>query len=247
LSKKIVFAGIGFLVVFMYVYGFYKFGGTEGLQTLANDSRQRAAMEDDFHHSFAASLLGDLGRTDMQAYLLYRVCRPENDMPYSMGRTYFGAAITLIPGPLWRNRPPSKIKETWDILYGARTFEREFGGTAFSDRPITTRIMGLAGETMANFGPYAIPLAFSILGACVGFTRRRIEEWRLSDDSRLLLVPLLTTICLTVLTGDSDNVLFVAQMSGAVPFVILFLGSKKRTLKSSYVQSRIALCPTSAS
>ena len=169
-------------------------------------------MEDDFHHSFTASLLGDLGRADMQAYVLYRLSRPENDFSYALGRTYFGAAITVIPGPLWRDRQPSKVKEVWDILYGAKTFEQEFGRTAFSDRPITTRIFGLAGETMANFGPYAVPLAFSVLGLCVGWSRpRRSGSGAVGRQLVLLLGPLLTTMCITLLTGDSDNVLFIVR------------------------------------
>jgi hypothetical protein len=248
LPKKIVFAGLGFLMAFMYVYGFYKFGGSEGLKAVAQGTEARAAMEDDFHHSFAASLLGDLGRSDMQAYVLYRLSRPENDVSYAMGRTYFGSSITVIPGPLWRaDRPPSKIKEVWDILYGARSYEREFGTTAFSDRPITTRIFGLAGETMANFGPFAIPLAFSVLGVCVGWTRRCIRKWRFYGDSRLLLAPLLTTICLTVLTGDSDNVLNYCQMSAAVPFTIIFLGSKKSAFENADMKRKVQLFPASAS
>jgi hypothetical protein len=245
LTKTMVFAGLGFLVVFMYVYGFYKFGGSDGLKAMTQGADQRAAMEEDFHHSFTASLLGDLGRADMQAYVLYRLSRPENDFSFALGRTYFGSAITVLPGPVWRDRPPSKVKEVWDILYGARTYEREFGRTAFSDRIITTRIFGLAGETMANFGPYSVPFGFCLLGACVGWSRRRISEWRLSGDSRLLLAPLLTMICLTVLQGDSDNVIFYCQMSGAVPFAIIFLGSKRGTMVP-VLKRRVALAPASA-
>jgi hypothetical protein len=245
LTKTMVFAGLGFLVVFMYVYGFYKFGGSEGLKAMTQGAEQRASMEEDFHHSFTASLLGDLGRADMQAYVLYRLSRPENDFPLAFGRTYFGSAITVLPGPLWRDRPPSKVKEVWDVLYGARTFEQEFGRTAFSDRIITTRIFGLAGETMTNFGPYSVPFGFLILGACVGWSRRRIAEWRVAGDSRLLLAPLLTMICLTVLQGDSDNVIFYFQMSGAVPFAIIFFGSQRGSL-SPAAPLRVALSPASA-
>ena len=122
LTKTMVFAGLGFLVVFMYVYGFYKFGGSDGLKAMTQGADQRAAMEEDFHHSFTASLLGDLGRADMQAYVLYRLSRPENDFSFALGRTYFGSAITVLPGPVWRDRPPSKVKEVWDILYGVRTY-----------------------------------------------------------------------------------------------------------------------------
>jgi hypothetical protein len=228
IPKKVIFAGVGFLMVFMYVYSFYKFAGTEGMSQLAEGSQNRASVEESSHFSVAEAALGDLGRSDVQAFVLYRITSPDSDYSYALGRTYFGALGLIVPGPLWRDRPPSKVKEGWDVLFGARSYEREFGTTAFSDHPITTRLFGLAGETMLNYGPYPVPLSFVVLGLVVGWSRRRIAQWRANADLRLLLAPFLTTICLLILTADSDNLLYYCEMSGVVPFAIVFLGSVRR-------------------
>jgi hypothetical protein len=224
IPKRVVFVGLCFLMAFMYVYGFYKVAGVDGIRSFVEGSQPRTAVADDAHHSIDAALLEDLGRSDIQALVLYRITRPESDFSYALGRTYLSALIAPLPGPLWRDRPPTKVREGWDVLYGARTYEREFGTTAFSDRPITTRIFGLAGEAMLNFGPYVIPLFFAFLGLAVGWTRRRIAEWQ-RGDVRLFLAPLCTTLCFLVLTADSDNIVYYFQTSGAVVLLILFLGS----------------------
>jgi hypothetical protein len=235
--RKVIFVGMGFLVAFMYVYSFYKFAGSDGLRDFAESSHLRSAVEEHSHFSVAESALGDLGRADVQAFVLYRISSPDSDYSYAMGRTYLGALGLMIPGPLWRDRPPSKVKEGWDVLFGARAYEREFGTTAFSDHPITTRLFGLAGETMLNFGPLLVPMSFALLGFAVGWTRRRIADWRYGD-LRLFLAPYLTTICLLILTADSDNILYYCEMSGVVPFAILFFGSVRRLAASEAVAAR---------
>jgi hypothetical protein len=236
--KKIIFAGLGFLVAFMYVYSFYKFAGANGMRDFAESSHLRAAVEEHSHFSVAESALGDLGRADVQAFTLYRISHPDSDYSYALGRTYLGALGLIVPGPLWRDRPPSKVKEGWDVLFGARAYEREFGTTAFSDHPINTRLFGLAGETMLNFGPLLVPLSFVVLGFAVGWIRRRIGDWRFGD-LRILLAPFLTVICLLILTADSDNLLYYCQMSGFVPIAILFFGSTKQVAGSETVPSRL--------
>jgi hypothetical protein len=225
--KKVILVGMGFLVVFMYVYSFYKFAGSEGMRDFAEGSNLRSSVEESSHFSVAESALGDLGRSDVQAFTLYRITRPESDYSFALGRTYLGALGLIVPGPLWRDRPPSKVKEGWDVLFGARAYEREYGTTAFSDHPITTRLFGVAGEAMLNFGPLLVPLSYAILGFFVGWARRRIANWKMGDV-RLFLAPFLTVLCLLILTADSDNILYYCEMSGLVPFAILFFGSERR-------------------
>jgi hypothetical protein len=246
--KKVVFAGLGFLIAFMYVYSFYKFAGTDGVRDLTAGSEHWSAVEESSHFSVAESALGDLGRSDVQAFVLYRIMSPDSDYSYSLGRTYLATLGLIVPGPLWRDRPPSKVKEGWDVLFGARSYEREYGTTAFSDHPITARIFGLAGETMLNFGPLPVPLAFAVLGLAVVWSRRRIAEWRARGDIRLLLAPFLTTICLLILSADSDNILYYCEMSGAVPLAILFFGSRRRaaTTGDEYVHLPTRLLVASA-
>ena len=84
---------------------------------------------------------------------------------------------------------------------------------------------GLLGETMLNFGPFPVPLAYMLFGMIVGRLRRFL--WRLqSDDTRLLLLPLLVMSCLSILNSDSDNLLFNFIKDGLMPITAVWIGSR---------------------
>jgi hypothetical protein len=169
--------------------------------------------------------LGDLARADLQAFLLYRLQREQRDYQYSWGRTYLGALIMLWPWQLWPSwfppRPVTKVKEGTELQYGAGTFEKDVVGSS--------RVYGIAGETMFNFGPYAIPIAYLLFGLLVGWVRKLLLTM-LPGDSRLLIVPLLINLCFTVMAGDSDNVIFFLFKNGSIPFFIVLLSSSKNYL-----------------
>ena len=232
ISKKLIFIGCIFMVVFMYFYGFFKDSGVKGLKVL-DSARARAELTEQTGRSFDSTLLGDLGRSDVQAFVLYRILRPESDYEYAWGRTYFGALALLIPRSIWPDRPPTKVKEGTEVQYG-----REGNDATYKRGPYTpgiwetSRVYGLAGETMLNFGPVPVPFAFLIFGLVVRSIRRLMMTLG-PTDSRLMLLPFLANLCFVILASDSDNILFFLIKNGAVPFVVLALASIKQVVTNT--------------
>jgi hypothetical protein len=220
IKKKHIAFGLVFMVLFMYIYGFYKAGGLEGLNTALQGQKARAELASKKGRGLEPLLLQDLGRSDIQAFLLYRLMRHDSDYEYAWGRTYFGTATFLIPKAIWPERPPAAGKEGVEAQYGRGTF------TAGWD---TSKIYGLTGEAMLNFTPFAIPFSFIPLGIAVGTVRRCLLSWE-SDDSRLLLLPMLVNLCFVILVGDSLNVLFFLIKNSSVPSLVIWLSSKKEII-----------------
>jgi hypothetical protein len=215
LNKMVVFVGICFLVVFMYVYGFYKDLGRDTWSAFeAGAIPAEASMK--MRRTLDVLILGDLGRADVQAFLLYRLLRPDRDYHYAWGGTYLASATLLIPRAFWPDRPPGKVKAGTEAQYGVGSWDE--------DKWRSSLVYGLAGETMLNFGPIAVPFAYLIFGVIVGRLQHFFSKLRHSD-TRLLLYPFLVSLCFSFLQSDSDNLLFNFIKNGLVPIFIIWFGS----------------------
>lgn len=215
--KQIIYSGIVFLITFMYIYGFYKGVGSDVIK-LVDDFSVRFELETETGRTIETILLGDLGRSDVQAFLLYRLTRPYSDYEYAWGRTYVGAAALLIPRSLWPDRPETKVKAGTQVQYGIAVFP-----TIRS-----SRIYALAGETMLNFGVTVVPIAFAVFGLLVRKLRLWFSSWA-ANDARWLFAPFLVNMCFLLLTADSDNLVFVLVKNGTVPFIVVYLSVKITT------------------
>lgn len=218
LGKKMVYAGVTFLVLFMYAYGFYKTGGVQGLANLLTPA-DRVEYAINTRRTIAATLLGDLARSDIQAFILYRLSDNGSDYQPAYGRTYVGAISLMIPRAIWPERPPTKVKEGTEVQYGRGMWVQ---GVFES-----SRVYGLVGEAMLNFGYFGIPLAFAVLGYTVGRLRAYLSSLS-NQDIRMLLIPLLVNACFVMLVGDSDNLVFFLLKNGLLPWVVVHLGSATR-------------------
>ncbi len=223
--RKLLMAGAVFVLVFMYAYGFYKSLGTDAFEILA-ESGDVAAVEAESGRSIESLLLLDLARTDVQAFLLYRLSpsTPHVEYQYRFGRTYAGALSLLIPRQLWPDRPPTKVAAGTDALYGQGTYE--------SGRLESSRAYGLGGEVTLNFGVFAIPVAYALFGAVVGFAHRWQSRLR-SRDSRRLLVTFITIASFYVLAWDADNIVFFLIKNGFLPAMVVFLSSRRVPLSGN--------------
>jgi hypothetical protein len=224
-SKKILAIGLVFLIAFMYVYGFYKESGLQAL-TAFEGQAARAEMEQKTGRTFQGLLLGDLGRSDVQAFLLYRLWAAPTNYEYAWGRTYLGTAALLVPRAIWPERPVTKVKDGTEAMFGKGSHRPGMWEAA--------NVYGLAGETMLNFGPLAVPLAFIVLGLGVKKVRRlsaALDE----QDIRLLMIPFLLILAANVLVSDSDNLLWWTVKSGMVPFLVIAAGSSKSFIRSSHL------------
>lgn len=215
-SKKFIIIGCIFLVTFLYFYGFYKDSGLDGLAALQS-AEARVELTQQTGRGLETALLGDLARSDVQAFLLYRLSTP-NNYEYALGRTYAGGLSVLIPRSIWPDRPLTKIKEGTEAQYGRGSF--------VPGRWQSSRVYGLTGEAMLNFSPVAVPFVFLILGITVGYVRRLMINLN-AADIRLLLLPFLINFCFILLASDSDNIVFFLVKNGAVPFLVLMLCSIK--------------------
>lgn len=217
IPRRVIVAGLALLLTFMYLYGFYKSVGRDALRAFEG-ADMRAELVEETGRSFEAMLLADLGRSDIQAFILYRQDHPVVAVDHARGRTYLGALALLVPRALWPDRPPAKVKEGTELFYGE--------GSYIPERTYVSYVYGLAGEAMLNFGPWAVPAAFAVLGILVGSLNRRMRAYA-PRDARQLMVPFLVNLCIVVLVSDSDNVVFTLVKNGAVPFLVLLLGSNR--------------------
>ncbi len=216
LGRRLALAGLAFLFLFMIAYSHYKSSGPEAVRVLSSP------MEDVGPGHYGSRplegvLLGDFSRSAVQALVLERIMAPGSDYELAGGRTYLGTLSLLVPRRLWADRPPSKTVEGTEALYGRGTY------SAGSLR--TSRIFGLGGETMLNFGPAAVPLAYLLLGLLVGWTASLIDRLK-SGDMRLLLAPFLVHLLVILLIGDSDLLLVTAVKNGAIPLAAIVASAR---------------------
>jgi hypothetical protein len=215
LIRTFVFVGICFLVLFMYIYGFYKdLGGATWTAYQAGEIPSERTTT--AGRTFDGMLLGDLGRSDVQAFLLYRLSIPHRDYQYAWGGTYLASATLLIPRALWPSRPPGKVKAGTEAQYGIGSWDEH--------KWTSSLVYGLAGEAMLNFGPIAVPFAYGIFGLIVGVLQRFLYALP-QADTRLLLYPFLVNSCFSILQGDSDNLLFNLIKGGFLPTLVVWFGS----------------------
>jgi hypothetical protein len=216
LSKKWLSGAAVATVLFMYFFGFYKANPqllSDPITFLAtmSSSEARTDLERKNHRNVDGLLLGDLGRSDVQAYLLRQMVRDESDIQHGYGKTYVDSIMSFIPYDILGYRPPGKLLFGTEAIYGSGTYSP----TRFSQQ-----IYGLAGETMLNFGPYSAPFGFVMLAAAVGYVRAATSRWS-PLDCHQYLVPIMPIACILLLSSDLDNVIFLVLQHLLVPFVFI--------------------------
>jgi hypothetical protein len=204
----------------MYLYGFYKTYGSDVLDRYQESGSSISTLEQEQSRTLEGLLLWDFARADIQAYVLHHTFSSDwsHSYTYRLGETYIGAIAMLVPDSIWADRPATKLPAATDLLYGADTF--------LSGGQRSSRIFGLAGEAILNFGVGAVPFSFLVLGGLVGTIRRAASRW-VSWDSRWLLFPLLVNFCFMVLTADSDIIVFFLIKNGLLPFALILFSSRR--------------------
>jgi hypothetical protein len=207
--RLLIFGGIIFLAFFMYFYGFYKQAGVGAFEAI-DDPSKLEVMKEKSGRTLDTVLLGDMARTEIQSYLLYRLWTVA-EYDYGYGTTYLEAFDILIPRYLWPSRPDGKVRKGTEALngrdvYNARTFR-------------SSQVYGLTGEAMLNFSPIFAPLSFFVLAVVVAKSRSLMLADQ--NDMRWLLVPILANGIVLVLTGDLDNLLMFFLTVGLCPLVLL--------------------------
>lgn len=208
IQKRHLAIGLAGLIAFMYGYGFYKNLGVDLFDMLAyNVSRE--VLEEQTGRTLKGMILGDFGRANVQALLLYRqVSCPEQATP-SWGAAFLADLAQFVPKILWPNRPAGRLRMGTDWLHGK--------GAYVPEQFVETRVYGLAGNAMFNFGFVSIPVFYGLWGLAVGRYRRCVSRLE-PGDTAFVMVPLWTMLLFNVLLGDLDNLIVLAIAGGMMPY-----------------------------
>jgi hypothetical protein len=209
------------IVGFLFVAGFYKEAGSDALLAL-DGSEEVERLSDRTGRTSTSMVLGDFGRADVQAYVIYRLLSGGADYEYALGRTYLGDILLLVPQALWPERVPAKSKWTTELEYGLNSFG--------SQR--SSRIYGLLGEAMLNFGVFGAPGVFFLLGVAVAKVAKWIQSLH-ARDSRRLVAPYSILLCVLAVAFDVDNLLWIAVKQASVPWlIVLYASDRQRVYRS---------------
>ena len=113
--------------------------------------------------------------------------------------------------------PADKVQEGTEAQSGVGSYDEE--------KWVSSEVYGLAGETMLNFGPLAVALAYLAFGVVVGRLQRVHSRLR-PGDARLLAYPFVLNLCFSALHADSDNLVFRLVKDGLVPGILVWFGSR---------------------
>jgi hypothetical protein len=221
ITKKEMAMGLVFLLFFMYLYGFYKSGGVDEVKTVLENQQPHTELERKSGRTWEGLVLGDLGRSDVQAYMLYKLMLPRSDYEYAWGRTYMAATTILIPGAILPQKPPQISQEGTELFFGRGSYK--------PGEWVASKVYGLTGEVMLNFGPYIVPFAFIPLGILVGWVQCCLFTWKFLD-SRLLLLPMLVNLCFVVLVSDFYLDIFFVMKNSSLPALVVLLSSQRKLL-----------------
>ena len=227
ISRKFIYVGLAFLFSFIYIYGIYKGAGLEVIEAI-KDSESREEIAEESGRGIETVLLGDLSRTNVQAFILYRLHSHPSEYSLALGRSYLGDMSILIPKRIWPDRPPTKVKEGTEIIRG----EGSYNPNGY----VSSRIYGLTGEFMLNFGYVFAPLVFIVLGIFVAKVKSFLCLFD-REDSRLLIYPFLIVCCFLLLVQDLDNLIFSIFKNLLIPFIIVWMSSNKIYLEKSNLPS----------
>ncbi|MHC5074073.1 MAG: hypothetical protein ACYTFE_04525, partial [Planctomycetota bacterium] len=212
LTVKMVLSGLLAILVFMYFYGFYKSLGMEAV-TRIREGQKAAELEAMTGRTLKGMLIGDLSRTQVQAYMAWVLVEKPHPYHYKWGETYWGHFLGKVPRWIWKNRynmsMTLKAAAGYELQWGIRT--RELG---------SSRVYGLAGEGMLNFGLLCVPFLYALWGIGVGLCRRAMYSWR-EGDSRFFILPMLLILLVAMVISDSDNIMYYLLMTFMLPMVIV--------------------------
>jgi hypothetical protein len=235
--RKVIYVGCAFLALFMYLYGFYKNLGTEATQVFSESADARNEVAEATGRTWRMIVLDDLGRADLQAFILYRLRNDKSEFTYAKGRTYLGAVALLLPHWLVAEHPETVEEEGTEIQIGT--------GGYFKNISWSSRVYGLAGEGMLNFGPLAVPLTYGLFGLLVGWFRN-FSQGLPRQDGRQLLIPFIVYMLVSVLGADSDNLVYGLVKSGLMPALVVMACCTKiaRSLRAKTPTAEVRITST---
>lgn len=211
LNRKVVFVGLIGVFAFMVAYSYYKRYGLEAL-TMMRQADSFVMASHEAPPQTHGVLLGDFGRSDVQAFLLYRLIGGDEPYEYRWGKTYVAWLANLLPKP-WRPALDNKRMAGTEAQYGY-----------YAEDWLSSRVYGLGGEALLNFGILGVPVAYAFLGILVAWIRRW-QQMLDKQDIRQLLLPILTLLAVIMLGSDANNCEFFLLKNGLIPLGLFRLSA----------------------
>jgi hypothetical protein len=222
ISPKLLILILVFLIIFSYAYGIYKYSG-KSFMDLVHGKKTFSEVSKNSGNSLLSVLVKDLSRTDIQGWMIYKYFNFYNGYELRLGKTYLFSPFVLYPSWL---PPKGNIMQRVKVEAGTEyIFGKNFYAADKRYRK-SSRVYGLAGEALLNFGIWSIPFVFCIYGLAVGFYRRRFMAWP-SKDMRLFLHPMVLFAIISALLMDLDNNVTQFIACGLITWVCICLISKK--------------------
>lgn len=201
---------------FNSLFSNYKYGGIQGLQDFLKTGTESSYIESKDNKTLHF-LLGDLGRSDVQAKIISSIDAKEYTPVYSPQSYFYGLGL-LFPGN-FKDNFLSKRELGTRAQYG---FEAD---NVYS----SSRIYGLLGESLLNFGYYLVFPAFFLYGIFHLISLKFINLFK--GNGLALFSPLFFFMPIYLLFYDFDNIVFQIFKSWFIPFFIFFLCLKKNSDK----------------
>ena len=210
------------LLVINWVFAFYKDLGPKVIDYVQKENAVQR-LEKKTGRTLIGTIVGDLSRVDVQAYMLYRLLSKPDKYNYRYGRTYLEDFTPIIPYWIWPNKPANsgKVLAGTELLWG-KGFYKE--GVSYLR---SNRAYGLGGEMMLNFGFFPVPIAYAIWGFVVGRFRRYVKNLSEKNDLRFFIMPYFIWFIPNMLIWDLDNWVAHSVTRAAFPILIVWLMSSK--------------------
>lgn len=215
-KKSHFIAGALFIVSFMSLYSVYKSFGVDafsGNYSVSDTGRYEG-------NTSLGVLLTDFSRAGEHAFILHEYF-DRNDYDIKLGHTYVSSLFKLIPGVDSPFGFSDKNSAGAELFYGMR-INPEFSYY------YNSRIYGLYGEGLLNFGVLIPIFLFTIVGVIVGIFQKYFRIMNF-DNPLLFMAPFVSNLLLMLILADSDNIVFFVFKNGFFIFLYIILISRSST------------------
>lgn len=212
LKKRWIVAIALTAIAFAGVYDVYKKTGTGGVSDLRQGTFATSAEYEDLEFGPLSLVLGDFSRTGVQAVILDRSV--VDDYSWGWGSTYLGGVLQFVPGVDAADIVPTKSVVATNVLYGE--------GAADVRDSLTTRIYGLQGEALLNFGPVGFVLVLLPFAALLRVADARFHAAQVRQRfGGIIIASFLTPALMLLFVSDLDNVVRYVTSKAMLPILVV--------------------------
>lgn len=206
---------------FSWVYSIYKSAAGDIVNLFTGD-QTTGELADQTGRGVEMLATEDFGRAGVQTLVYSHI---QSGWDWTWGETYLGDFFKFVPDQLHSFEWRDKTAVATEMFYGLPS--EDLGGFKSS------RILGLTGEAMVNFGLLGPIVIFVLFGLFVGKAEQYFNESKQNPEATgsALIAAVLPAISILMLISDFDNlVLFFLKY--AFPLILLaWLSSRVMTKK----------------